>query len=135
MLEADNVSDTDDKLDIVEVTERSIEEKIRDFGDLLKDIESLDDNKRKLWGEIYENSIADRQNSYVMFSRLVKIVADKSTEHAVHGKTVATYIERMQKSNEQLIRLAELIAKAQRGNESIDSDDMFAQIQGKNQGR
>jgi hypothetical protein len=125
----------EEKVDIVEVTERSIEERIRDFGELLQSIDSLDDKKRQLWKEIYENSIADRQNSYVMFTRLVKIVSDKSTEHAVHGKTVATYIERMQKANDQLIKLAELIARAQHGSDSIDPEDMFNQIQGNNKGR
>jgi len=119
------------QLEIVESTERSVEEKIRDFGELLKSIESLDDKKRQLWKEIYENAIADRQNSYVMFTKLVRIVADKSTEHAVHGKTVATFLERMSRSNDQLIKLAELIAKAQSGDASINPDDMFNKIQGR----
>lgn len=123
---------TETELDIVEVTERSIEEKIKDFGELLKNIDNLDDNKKKLWREIYENAVADRQNSYVMFARLVRICADKGTEHAIHGKTIATYIERMSRSNEQLIKLAELIAKAQGPSGDIDADDMFNKI---NQGR
>lgn len=128
---------TDEAIDgIVTITERSVEEKIKDFGELLESINSLDDNKRKLWREIYENAISDRQNSYVMFTRLVRIVQDKSTEHAVHGKTIATYIERMSKANEQLIKLAELIARAQRSSDAIDPDDMFAQIQAStNKGR
>ena len=117
---------------IVEVTERSVEEKIRDFSDILRDIESIDDKMKQLWKEIYENAIADRQNSYVMFSKLVKIAEDKSTEHAVHGRTIATYIERMSKANEQLIKLAELLARAKRSTDQIDPEDMFAQI---NKGR
>jgi len=119
---------------IVEMTERGVEEKIRDFGELLKSIDTLDDKKKQLWKEIYENAISDRQNSYVMFATLVRIMKDASTEYAVHGKTVATFLERMSRSNDQLIKLAELIAKAQSGSENIDSDDMFAQIQG-NKGR
>lgn len=116
------------ELGIVEVTERSIEERIKDFGALLQNIDRLDDNKKKLWREIYENAIADRQNSYVMFSKLARICGDKGTEHAVHGKTIATYIERMSRSNDQLIKLAELIAKAQAGNEDIDPEEMFSKI-------
>lgn len=123
------------QLDIVEVTERSIEEKIRDFGELLKSIDSLDEKKRQLWKEIYENAIADRQNSYVMFTKLYRIVQDKSTEHAVHGKTIATFLERMSRANDQLIKLAELIAKAQRGDDDINAEDMFSQIQGNKKGR
>lgn len=119
---------TEAELDIVEMTERSVEERIKDFGELLQNIENLDDNKRKLWKEIYENAVADRQNSYVMFARLVRICGDKGNEHAVHGKTIATYIERMSRSNDQLIKLAELIAKAQGGDGEIDADAMFAKI-------
>ena len=117
---------------IVDVTERTVEEKIRDFSEMLKDIESLSDKKRKLWREIYENAISDRQNSYVMFTKLVKIVKDQSTEHAVHGKTIATYIERMSRSNDQLIKLADLIAAAETKDKEIDTDAMFDQI---NRGR
>ena len=115
---------------IVEITERSVEERIRDFGELLQSIESLDDKKRRLWKEIYENAIADRQNSYVMFTKLLRIFQDKSTEHAVHGKTIATFLERMARANDQLIKLAELIAKAQKGDDSIDPEDMFDKIRG-----
>ena len=117
---------------IVDVTERTVEEKIRDFSEMLKDIESLSDKKRKLWREIYENAISDRQNSYVMFTKLVKIVKDQSTEHAVHGKTIATYIERMSRSNDQLIKLADLSAAAETKDKEIDTDAMFDQI---NRGR
>lgn len=121
----------EDKLEgIVEITERSVEERIKDFGELLNSIESMDDKKRRLWKEIYENAISDRQNSYVMFTKLVRIVQDKSTEHAVHGKTIATFLERMSRANDQLIKLAELIAKAQSKDENIDPDDMFDKIRG-----
>jgi hypothetical protein len=114
--------------DTISLSERSVEEKIRDFSGLLNQIESLSDKKRKLWTEIYENAISDRQNSYAMFARLVKIVQDKSSEHAVHGKTIATYIERMSKANDQLIKLAELIAKAEKKDDEIDPDEMFDRI-------
>jgi MinD-like ATPase involved in chromosome partitioning or flagellar assembly len=118
----------EEKNDLVEVEDRTVEERIKDFSGLLNQIESLNDKKRKLWLEIYENAISDRQNSYAMFARLVKIVSDKSSEHAVHGKTIATYIERMSKANDQLIKLAELIAKAERADEEIDPEDMFERI-------
>jgi hypothetical protein len=114
--------------DVVEITERSVEDKIRDFSELLNSIESLDDKKRQLWKEIYENAITDRQNSYVMFAKLVRICKDDTTQHAVHGKTIAAYIERMSRSNEQLIKLAELIAKAQSKDENIDYEDIFNKI-------
>jgi hypothetical protein len=113
---------------LAEVTDRGVEEKIRDFSGLLDQIESLTDKKKQLWKEIYENAISDRQNAYVMFSELVKIVKDKSTEHAIHGKTIATYIERMSRANDQLIKLADLIASAERTSENIDPEEMFKRI-------
>lgn len=122
------MSENTETIGIVEMSERSVEERIRDFSELLKGIESLDEKKQQLWKEIYENAIADRQNSYVMFSQLARIVHEKSVEYAVHGKTIATYIERMSRANDQLIKLAELIAKAQHGDENIDAEDMFSKI-------
>lgn len=104
-----------------------VRDKVKDFSDLLDQIESLNDKKRKLWKEIYENAITDRQHSYAMFLELSGIVRGKSTEHAVHGRTIATYIERMSKANDQLIKLAELIAKADRPVE-VTPDDMFSMI-------
>lgn len=107
----------------------TIETKIRDFSDLLSQIDGVSDKKKKLWREIYENAVTDRQNSYVLFTALVDIVSDKSTEHAVHGKTLATYIERMSKANDQIIRLAELVAKSEKKDDTeIDPEEMFKKI-------
>lgn len=106
----------------------NVQEKVKDFSDLLDQIESLNDKKRRLWKEIYENAIVDRQHSYAMFQELSNIVKGKSTEHAVHGKTIATFIERMSKANDQLIKLAELIAKADTESKAINADDMFDMI-------
>jgi len=102
--------------------------KIKDFSDLLDQIETLSDKKRALWKEIYENAITDRQNAFTMFMKLTAIMADKSTEHAVHGKTVSSYIERMSKANDQLIRLAELIARAEQKDDVIDPEDMYSRM-------
>ena len=122
------MSDATDELEPIEISDRSIKDRIKDFTGLLSQIESVNDKKKQLWKEIYENAITDRQNAYIMFTKLVMIVQDKSTEHAVHGRTISSYIERMSKANDQLIRLAELVAKAEQVSESIDPDDMFNKI-------
>lgn len=113
---------------IVGVTEIGLEEKVRDFSSLLDQIEGLSDKKKKLWKEIYENAVYDRQNAYTLFVKLVKIVEDKSTEHAVHGRSLSSYIEKMSKANDQLIRLAELVSKAEKATDEIDPDEMFKKI-------
>jgi hypothetical protein len=112
----------------LEDSEIKLEEKVRDFSTLLDQIEGLSDKKKKLWKEIYENAIYDRQNAYSLFVKLVRIVEDKSTEHAVHGKSLASYIEKMSKANDQLIRLAELVSKAEKVNDEIDPEEMFKRI-------
>lgn len=114
--------------DPVDISDRTLQEKVKDFSSLLKQIETVDDKKKQLWKEIYENAICDRQNAYIMFTKLVMIVQDKSTEHAVHGRALSSYIERMSKANDQLIKLAELVAKAETATEVIDPDDVFNKI-------
>lgn len=114
---------------LIEKPESILEQKIKDFSDLLDQIDGISDKKKKLWREIYENSVADRQNAYILFDSLVKIVQNDSAEHAVHGKSLSTYIERMSKANDQLIRLAELIAKSEySSSEEIDPEEMFKKI-------
>lgn len=114
--------------DPVDISDRTLQEKVKDFSSLLKQIETIDDKKKQLWKEIYENAICDRQNAYIMFTKLVMIVQDKSTEHAVHGRALSSYIERMSKANDQLIKLAELVAKAETVAEVIDPEDVFDKI-------
>ena len=114
--------------DVVELSDRTLQEKVKDFTVLLQQIESIDSKKKQLWKEIYENAICDRQNAYVMFVKLVTIVQEKSTEHAIHGKSLSSYIDRMSKANDQLIKLAELLEKAERAEESVDPNDIFDKI-------
>jgi len=116
------------QLELVEISDRSIKERIKDFSGLLNQIESINDKKKQLWKEIYENAICDRQNAYIMFTKLVMIVQDKSTEHAVHGRAISSYIERMSKANDQLIKLAELVARAEIAAETINPEDLFDKI-------
>lgn len=112
----------------LEDSELKLESKVRDFSSLLDQIEGLSDKKKKLWKEIYENAIYDRQNAYILFTKVLAIVENKSVEHAIHGKSLSSYIEKMSKANDQLIRLAELVAKAEKVNDEIDAEEMFKKI-------
>jgi len=106
-----------------------IHDKVQNFSELLDAIDGVSDKKKKLWKEIYENAVTDRQNAYVLFTALLDIVQDKSMEHAVHGKNMSTYIEKMSKANDQLIRLAELVAKSEtKEDKEIDPEEMFRKI-------
>jgi len=105
------------------------DEKIKNFSDILESIESLADKKKLLWKEIYENAIQDRESANILFTDLVLQSRGNSANHQVFGTTMAKYLERMSKSNDQIIRLAELISKEQE-KESITSDDIFNKIAG-----
>lgn len=117
-----------DKIAIIELDERAVDQKTKDFSSLLDRIENVDDKKKQLWKEIYENAVSDRQNAYALFGTLVTIADNKSAEHAIHGKSIATYIERMSRANDQLIKLAELVAKADENKPGLDKDALFEMI-------
>ena len=122
--QAEQLSD----IKLIELASRSNNERVRDFTKILDQIDTLDDKKKQLWKEIYENAISDRQNAYAMFVQLLAIVQQKSSEHAVHGRTIVSYMERMSRSNDQLIKLADIISRAERAAEAISSEDMFDKI-------
>jgi hypothetical protein len=118
------------ELIVTQIDARPSSERFRDFSELLNKIEGVDDKKKQLWREIYENAITDRQNAFVMFVKLATITDNKSTEHAVHGRTMTAYIERMSKANDQLIRLADLINQSEASVPGTSDDDMFSMISG-----
>jgi hypothetical protein len=90
---------------------------IKSFEELVDSLSSAHDKKKALWKQIYENAVKDRRNSYVMFIDLYSKVHGNGSEHAIHGNTLAKYMERLNKSNEQLLKLAELI------DEAVEVDD------------
>lgn len=104
--------------ELKDVSEPQLERKLKDFSDMVDAIKDLPEKQRALWTEIYENALADRHNAFIMFRGMVKLVqgstagAFSSSEMAVHGKTIATFIEKMSKANDQLLRLAEMIGKS-----------------------
>lgn len=130
MTTQDSCSLTDVMLSPAEVQKR-----LGNFNALLKDIEDLDEKKRLLWLEIYENALTDRQNAYSNYVTLVKICQEKSSEHAVHGKTMATFLERMGRANDQMIKLAELIAKAQAKDDGPSHNDIYDMINKRDNGK
>ena len=107
---------------------KKTEKKVEQFGDLLDSIESTEDKKKMLWKEIYENAVTDRENAGMLFTNAYNNMTDGATEHATLGPILAKYLERMCKSNEQILRLAELITKAEERAATMNPDDIFAQI-------
>jgi hypothetical protein len=107
-----------------------IKQKLKDFSNLLDSIDNLEDKKKSLWREIYINAVTDRDNAYTMFMHLHELVVDDGTQHAIHGPNIAKYLERMSRANDQLIKLAELIANETNKEEAINPDEIFKKIRG-----
>ena len=107
-----------------------LNKKVETFGDLLDRISSLEDKKKLLWKEIYENALNDRENANSLYTDLfLKMQGDTPFNHSAVGPIMAKYLERMCKSNEQILKLADLISKEETKSAKIDVDDMFSAIE------
>jgi len=110
--------------------EKVKQDKIGEFKELLTSLETLQDKKKMLWMHIYENAVDDRMHAYILFTDLFIETKSKAAEHQLNGPILAKYVERMSRANDQLIKLAELVQKAQDEEEKgADADSIFAQIQ------
>ena len=108
-----------------------VNKKTEQFGALLESIENIEDKKKHLWKEIYENAIVDRMNAYMLFTDVFGTMSGDKADHVTLGPMMAKYIERMNKANDQLIKLADLISREEEKASQIDPDNLFAQISGK----
>jgi hypothetical protein len=106
-----------------------VEKKFKQFSEVLEKIEHADSKKKILWKEIYENAVTDRQNAHILFVEAYTSMGTGSSEHMSLGPTLTKYIERMNKANEQIIKLAELISKSESEHNNIDADELFSKIQ------
>ena len=109
---------------------KKVETKSKKFEEILEKIEHADNKKKLLWREIYENALLDRQNAHILFVEAYTAMSQGTTEHATLGSTLTKYLERMNKSNDQLLKLAELISKSESEYSAINADDLFSKIQG-----
>jgi septal ring factor EnvC (AmiA/AmiB activator) len=102
-------------------------EQLQSFNDLLETLAPTEDKQKALWRQIYENAITDRMNAYIIWIDLYKEVANKPSEHAIHGQNLSRYLERMSKANDQLLKLVELVGDARKKDTSEVSEDAIYQ--------
>ena len=105
------------------------ENKIEKFSDLLDSLVNTEDKKKMLWKEAYENALNDRENASFLLNDLLIQVKGSVPLHTSLGSIMSKYLERMSKSNDQILKLAELIAKEEE-KDTISPDDIFNQITG-----
>jgi len=108
--------------------EKTIEEKIKDFSDLLDELESTQDKKKLLWKDAYKNALDDRASASVLVDDLLLQIQGNINNHVQLGSIISKYLERMSKSNDQILRLAELIAKEEQGSDEMSADDIFKEM-------
>jgi hypothetical protein len=108
----------------------SKENQIKNFADILDSIDSLENKKKMLWKEIYEHALEDREKSKMMFNDAYISMQGGINEHMNIGAIMSKYIERMSRSNDQILKLAELIAREEEKEESFSDDDIFKRING-----
>ena len=106
------------------------EDKIKNFSDLLDSLSKTEDKKKLLWKDSYQNALDDRENANILLVDLMKVSMNNSTNHLQFGTLMAKYLERMSKSNDQILKLAELISKEQEDLETLSDDEIFSKIQG-----
>ena len=104
------------------------EKKIMQFGDLLQSVKDLDDKKKLLWTEIYNNAVDDRENASILFTDTLMQVKGNAANHNILGPVIAKYLERMSRANDKILKLAELIAKEDA--KEVDSNSIFDKISG-----
>ena len=86
--------------------------------------------KEEIWSEIYQNAFQDREKASMLVTNLWKEITADPEKHALYGTTITKYLERMSKSNDQLVKLAELMQKSDEDVEDVDLDldDVYSKI-------
>ena len=97
------------------------DKKIRQFSDILDTLTSTEEKKKLLWKEIYENAVNDRENAGILFTDTLMQVKGNAANHNILGPVIVKYIERMSRANDQILKLAELIANEETKEMSMDA--------------
>jgi len=124
----ENLTSSTKKIDISLIKDPRIKRKANEFMSVLDNISNIDNDKKLLWQQIYENAIVDREHARLLHDDLREKIAEDQVHHATFGQQITKYLERMSKSNDQLLKLAELIASAQKDSEAIDTSSVFDKI-------
>jgi len=116
---------------------KKTDEDLATFVELLDSITTIDERLKLLWKQIYENALIDRRNAYMIWTDLYLTVHGNPEQHVIHGDHLSKYMERMEKANTQLLKLAELVYKAkdkQEAEEIPDSKAIFDRIKRNSRG-
>lgn len=107
---------------------KSKKDKLVEFSDLLDSLTNTEDKKKLLWKEAYQNSINDRESASLLLDDLLITIPGNTGNHSTYGTLATKYLERLSKCNDQILKLAELVAKEQEKESTISPDDIFKSI-------
>jgi len=124
------MSKSQNKIESLLAKVKDKEQKVKDFGDMLAGINSIDEKRKALWREIYENAVSDRERAAILFTEAYMSMGESTSDHIAIGSTMSKYLERMSKSNDQILNLADLVNKAQTEEEKIVPDELYDKIMG-----
>ena len=105
------------------------EHKLKQFSDLLDSLSRSEDKKKLLWKDAYQNALEDRESANILVTDLLLQIQGNIANHQAYGSIMSKYLERMAKSNDQILKLAELVSKEQE-KDQISPDDIFNEIGG-----
>jgi len=109
---------------------KATEKKLETFEETLRGMTGVEAQKILLWLEIYDNASSDRAIASALFTQGFTMLGQTSGEHISIGPLLVKYLERMTKSNDQLLALSQIIAKEVEKEATMASDDIFEKIEG-----
>jgi hypothetical protein len=83
-------------------------------------------SSKEIIKEAIDNIRDDRETTRELLDDAMRYLSQDVSRHRDIGGTVAKYVETLQRSNEQLVKLCSLISKSEKTEELTDKD--FAQI-------
>ena len=89
-------------------------------------------NSQEFVEEAVDNVRKDRALASSLLIELMKVIKTDETKHQHSGPVAAKYLETLQRSNEQLVKLASLVSKKEtikNSLSSIDKSDIYDLLQ------
>ena len=88
-------------------------------------------NFDSLANEALENIRSDREQTKDLLQDLIKYIASSEDRHRDVGMTAAKYVETLQRSNEQLVKIASLKQKEEKKSTGLtqeEKDEIFNEL-------
>ena len=82
-------------------------------------------DKNRLLEEAIANNRADREVTSDLLYELREDIVHNKTNHTAAGQTAAKYVETLQRSNEQLVKIVTMMDKKEPKEDKIDKNSLY----------